>query len=171
MAKPSASAHRHIREWSKFFAGGRAVAETTVDKFLSRHKRRRYLKQSLDHLVARGFIKRRGGKFTPTESGLRFFRKKKGVRIKPPRWDGKWRLITFDVPGGYNIARDRLRALLKEFDFYPLQKSVWISPSYVSDEFWKDMFKYDLDQYCKIMLVDIIEGDRELKKYFKRIAG
>lgn len=180
MTKTSRDAQKHIREWSKFFCPASrdlaqrdrpAVAQAAVDEFLSRYKRRKHLKQSLTRLITRGFVKKRGGKLAPTADGIRFFRRHAGVHPGPSVWDGKWRLVTFDVPGNYNIARDRLRALLKEFDFYPLQKSVWVCPSHVSDEFWRLASKQKLDEYCKVMLVDIIEGDGELKKHFKPFVG
>ncbi|MCP6719966.1 MAG: hypothetical protein KJI72_01390 [Patescibacteria group bacterium] len=171
MAKTSRDTWKHIREWSGFFKDEKAVTEASVDKFLTHHKKRKHLKQSLDRLIKRGFIKERGGKLTPTDNGIRFFRKHTGARQNPKRWDGKWRLISFDVPGGYSIKRDQLRALLKEFNFYPLQKSVWVCPSYVADEFWKLVTGYDLDKYCKVMLVDIVEGDKELKNHFRRFIS
>ena len=169
MAKTSRDARKHIKEWSEFFKDNKAITETVVDGFLARHKKNKYLKQSLNRLIARGFVKERGGKFSPTESGVRFFRRHAaGGRKSSARWDGKWRLITFDVPGNYSKERDQLRALLKEFDFYLLQKSVWICPSYIADEFWRLVVGYKLDKYCKAMLVDIIEGDAELRKHFKK---
>jgi len=171
MAKTPRDASKYIKEWSKFFASGKAVAEAAVNEFLSSSNDRKHLKQSLARLIARGFIKERRGKFAPTENGIRFFRRHAGVHFKSSRWDGKWRLVTFDVPGNYNIARDRLRALLREFYFYPLQKSVWVCPSHVSDEFWRLASKHKLDEYCKVMLVDIIEGGGELRKHFKSFIG
>lgn len=171
MAKTSRDARKHIREWSEFFRDGKMIAGTIVDEFVARRKESKYLKQSLNRLIARGFVKERGGKFSPTDSGVRFFRRHAGGRRSPARWDGKWRLITFDVPGNYSRQRDQLRALLKEFDFYLLQKSVWICPSYIADEFWRLVVDCDLDKYCKAMLVDIIEGDAELRKHFKQLTG
>lgn len=43
-------------------------------------------------------------------------------------WDGKWRLVLFDVPTGQNSHRDRLRRFLREKAFGYLQNSVWITP-------------------------------------------
>lgn len=56
---------------------------------------------------------------------------------------------------------------MREFDFYPLHKSVWIRPNYLFDDFWRLLFEYDLHEYVKIMLVEVIEGDQEFKRYFK----
>jgi phenylacetic acid degradation operon negative regulatory protein len=49
-------------------------------------------------------------------------------------WDGKWRLVVFDVPENRSATRARLRRALRERWFGCLQKSVWISPDPLDDE-------------------------------------
>jgi len=49
-------------------------------------------------------------------------------------WDGKWRLVMFDVPERRSATRTRLRRALRERWFGCLQKSVWISPDPLDDE-------------------------------------
>lgn len=44
------------------------------------------------------------------------------------RWDGRWRLVLFDVPREHNTRRARLRRYLRSKAFGCLQGSVWISP-------------------------------------------
>jgi len=167
MAKTSRDAARHIRELSRLFADTSAIGGAVMEDMLRRHQRRRYLKQSLRRLIERGFLRKRDGQFVPTIAGKRFFRRFTTKQKQKERWDGKWRIVSFDVPGGYNRKRNQLRALLHEFGFQPLQKSVWISPNYVADEFWKLIVKEELEKYCRCMLVEIMEGDQELKKLFK----
>ena len=50
------------------------------------------------------------------------------------RWDGKWRMIVFDLPEKRNASRVRLRRVLKERGFGYLQQSVWISPDPLDDD-------------------------------------
>ncbi|MBI2593531.1 hypothetical protein HYW44_02730 [Candidatus Daviesbacteria bacterium] len=40
-------------------------------------------------------------------------------------WDGKWRIIIFDIPEKQRKIRRILRGKLKEWGFKPWQKSVW----------------------------------------------
>lgn len=47
---------------------------------------------------------------------------------KPPEWDGKWYIVSFDIPESYKRKRDAFREKLKKLDFGRLQNSVWISP-------------------------------------------
>lgn len=49
-------------------------------------------------------------------------------------WDGRWRLVLFDVPVGQNARRERLRRYLRERAFGCLQNSVWITPDPVHGE-------------------------------------
>jgi phenylacetic acid degradation operon negative regulatory protein len=43
-------------------------------------------------------------------------------------WDGRWRLVLFDLPNAQSKLRDRLRTQLRRLRFGWLQNSVWISP-------------------------------------------
>lgn len=54
------------------------------------------------------------------------------------RWDGRWRLVVFDVPESQPGARLRLRRLLRAHWFGCLQKSLWITPCPV-DELVKNL--------------------------------
>jgi len=43
-------------------------------------------------------------------------------------WDGKWRLVLFDVPESQAAVRVRLRRKLRQLRFGWMQNSVWLSP-------------------------------------------
>ena len=47
---------------------------------------------------------------------------------KPKRWDGIWRIVTFDIPEKKKLARNALRDKLKELGFCQLHKSVFVYP-------------------------------------------
>ena len=47
---------------------------------------------------------------------------------KPDKWDGKWRIVIFDIPEKKKKAREVLRAKLKDLGFKELQKSVFVLP-------------------------------------------
>ncbi|MFH0806508.1 MAG: hypothetical protein V1885_02175 [Candidatus Brennerbacteria bacterium] len=168
MGKTSVDARRHIREWSAFFSDLRGASAAAVEEFIREHQKQKYLRQSLQRLVARGFVRKHGNVFSATLLGFRLFHRS-SVRAKETetRWDGKWRLISFDVPVHENAARNRLRAFLKEFNFFQLHKSVWVCPNALADAFWKLVVEYELDKYCKVMVVEILEGDADLKRHFK----
>lgn len=43
-------------------------------------------------------------------------------------WDGRWRIVLFDVPMAQNTHRERLRRYLRDKGYGCLQNSVWITP-------------------------------------------
>jgi phenylacetic acid degradation operon negative regulatory protein len=50
------------------------------------------------------------------------------------QWDGRWRLVLFDVPTARNTQRTRLRRYLRAKLFGYLQNSVWITPDPLEEE-------------------------------------
>lgn len=51
------------------------------------------------------------------------------IKIKKgdEKWDGKWRLVAWDIPEKRRQARDLLRFKLKQLGFTKWQKSIWAS--------------------------------------------
>lgn len=49
------------------------------------------------------------------------------IKFDDQKWDGKWRLVIFDIPEKRRAVRDLLRSKLKQWDFIHLQQSVWAS--------------------------------------------
>ncbi|MDI6820679.1 MAG: hypothetical protein QMD65_00675 [Patescibacteria group bacterium] len=172
MAKTSIDARQHIKEWGLFFAGAKTVTETLINEFLKNRQKNKYLRQSLNRFIKNSLITKQDGKFLVTKKGIMFFDrlviKDEFKNIKS--WDGKWRLVTFDVPVNFDKKRYILRSLLKDLGFYQLQKSVWIYPDYLAEKFWKLLVDLEINQYCKIMLVEFLENDEDIKRHFKRFT-
>lgn len=53
---------------------------------------------------------------------------------KAKKWDGKWRLIVFDIEELKRAKREAFRGILKNLGIKPLQQSVWIYPYECRDE-------------------------------------
>lgn len=49
------------------------------------------------------------------------------IKLDDQTWDGKWRLVIFDIPEKRRAVRDLFRSKLKQWDFIHLQQSVWAS--------------------------------------------
>lgn len=86
---------------------------------------------------------------------------------KTKRWDRKWHLVTFDIPHGYKKARDAFRTKLKNLEFYPLQKSVYLTPYPCEDELEFLTSVFDIRKYVLILHVNHFEGEEKLKHHFK----
>lgn len=75
-------------------------------------------------------------------------------------WDRKWRLVIFDIQEIDRLSRDRLRGKLKELGFGMLQKSVFITPHDVLEDFSEFIHSLNLDEYVYMLEVSkIIAGN------------
>ena len=86
---------------------------------------------------------------------------------RPKKWDKKWRVIIFDIPASSNTIRNVFRRKLKEFGFYPLQKSIWVYPFECTEEIalLRDFLRADKKQ-IQVLEVSKMEDDRFLRKIF-----
>ena len=85
---------------------------------------------------------------------------------KPKRWDGKWRVLIFDITEKRRRTRVQLRLTLQSFGFIRLQDSVWVYP-YPCEEL-VTLLKADLKiGYALLyLIVEEMEGDKHLRKIF-----
>ena len=91
-----------------------------------------------------------------------------GISIaKPKKWDGKWRIVIFDIPEDYSSARNALRLKLKSLGFYQLQKSVFVFPYPAEDEALFIAALFGVEQYVDILTAESILYEKELRKVFK----
>jgi len=86
---------------------------------------------------------------------------------RPKKWDGKYRIIIFDIHEYRRPTRDKLRKVLEGIGFVKLQNSVWVYP-YDCREFvilLKASFKIGKD----ILYIEAlsIENDSWIKKHFQ----
>jgi DNA-binding transcriptional regulator PaaX len=87
---------------------------------------------------------------------------------KPKKWDGKWRILIFDISQMKKIYRELLRGKLKELRFYPLQKSVWIHPFDCRDEIEVLRHFFGLSQReMRLIIAEDIGPDNHLRKFFE----
>jgi CRISPR-associated endonuclease Cas2 len=82
------------------------------------------------------------------------------------KWDGKWRLIIFDIPEWAKPQRNQLRGLLKKNNFCRLQDSVYANPYPLNREAVKYLEETGLSEYIRIIKVEEMDNDRDLKKKF-----
>ena len=82
------------------------------------------------------------------------------------KWDGRWRIVTFDIPERRRSIRARLREMMKSIGFVRLQESVWVYP-YDCEEFIT-LLKAELKIGRSVLYViaDSIEQDKVLRSHF-----
>ena len=89
------------------------------------------------------------------------------IKIKKPvQWDKLWRLVVFDIPEKKGQGRKALAAKLKELNFYPMQKSVFIHPYECKDEIDFITELFELAPYVRFLRVKDIDIELDLKEWF-----
>lgn len=86
--------------------------------------------------------------------------------LKPKKWDKKWRMVIFDIPNKFNMARLALRNKIKELGFYKLQKSVWIYPYPCEDEILFVANFFNVESFIEILTVESLLREDKIKKIF-----
>lgn len=86
---------------------------------------------------------------------------------KDKKWDGLWRMITFDIPEEKAYFRQRLAGALRLIGMYNLEKSIYIYPYECKETIFKIVEAFEVRKYVRFMFVQEIERDMEAKKFFK----
>ena len=87
---------------------------------------------------------------------------------KPKSWDGKWRIVIFDIPEEDRVFRDILRDHLKELGFYRLQNSVFISPHPFEEPILKLVSLYSAGPFVRVITAVKIDNEFKIKRHFFR---
>lgn len=107
-----------------------------------REWRRRHVQQAMKRLRDRRLVRyEERGKETYlmiTEHGKQRLRTFEFEQIRlpdrPRRWDGKWRIVAFDIPERKRRERKIFRDKLDQLGFLALQRSVYVYPYPCGDE-------------------------------------
>ncbi len=127
-------------------------------------------KRSIDQLIVRGYIHRDVKNMlhlTQSGEGL-LARLSAGTSVyKPPeKWDGRWRIVIFDIQESRKTSRDKLRLMLETIGFLKLQASVWIYPHDCEDIINLIKTDFALGKEVLYIVAEDIEGDFVARRYF-----
>lgn len=88
------------------------------------------------------------------------------MSLNQNKWDGKWRIVAYDIPKGKKNQAEAFRNLLKKMSFYQLQKSVWLTPYSCNQEidFLKNL--YSLNEEVIMLTTHGLEGEQSYRDYF-----
>ena len=134
---------------------------------------RQSVKRAIIRLIKKGYIRKEGGRYALTRDGtLRLEMLKESAQIqllfhtRPPEWDGKWRIVIFDIKESLRHVRDELRSLLTQTGFTMLQGSVWVYPFRCDEVVALLKFHLRLGYDLVYVVADAIEGDEYLREYY-----
>lgn len=82
------------------------------------------------------------------------------------KWDGKWRIVMFDIPESKKRVRNAISFKIKDIGMYPIQKSVFVFPHPCKDEI--DFVGEIFGVRKNIVYVEAthIEGAEKMKRHF-----
>ena len=156
--------------------GGVAGTLHVVEKLFEGKRVRRYdeekIKRSLEYLKSRKLIdiQKQYQKEVFSLTKLGYFRVRKllksfGIR-NPKKWDGKWRMVLFDVPERKKNERDVFRQQLKNLGLANVQQSVWVHPFECRAQVYYLAGNLFIKPYVRYAVVEKITGDEDLRKRF-----
>ena len=90
---------------------------------------------------------------------------------KKEKWDGKWRMIAFDIPEECKKGRNALRYRLKSGGFYELQESIFLYPYDCEKETRAFVGLFKLEKYVRFALLEFIDNENDIKKALRFKMG
>jgi hypothetical protein len=88
---------------------------------------------------------------------------------KDKAWDGCWWFVLADIPTeDYKYQADQFRKKVKELNFFPLQRTVWVYPFDPRDEIGYISSHYGIDRFVTTLKASEVDSDdlRKLKSHF-----
>lgn len=135
----------------------------------------RRINQGIDRLEASGLVtvtgERGNRRVEITEKGRKVMEQIEfeNYQIREPAfWDGKWRVLMFDIAERRRRTRNQLRRLLQGAGFVRIQDSVWVYP-YPCDEFIslvRSHLKSGVGE-MRLFVAEALESDKGLRGHFR----
>ncbi len=87
---------------------------------------------------------------------------------KPKEWDGKWRILIYDIPKIQKGASNAFRTKIRQLGLFPLQKSVWVSPyeCLPEIEFLAVVFNINFEKCISYFRTAEIPKTAQIKEFF-----
>ena len=125
--------------------------------------------RSRDRLIEDNLLKYENGFITLTEKGqtkLDLLEMKDWKINKSRKWDGRWRMLVFDVPERKRGIRTKIRGTLSSIGFVRLQDSVWIYPYDCEDLVSLLKADFRVGKELLYIIADSLENDKNFRKLF-----
>lgn len=83
-----------------------------------------------------------------------------------PRADGRWYLVTFDLPESHKVARNQLILTLKRHGFVSYTKGVWALPYNPTELIVALRKQLGIKRQLKLIVATQVDGAAELRRKF-----
>lgn len=88
------------------------------------------------------------------------------LSLKRKFWDGKWRLVIYDISRIKKSSRESFRRILKRMNFLQLQESVYLTPYKCNQEIDYMREYFNLGEEVIFMEVSKLENETLYREYF-----
>ncbi len=85
-----------------------------------------------------------------------------GNKFDEQKWDGKWRVVIFDIPEEKRRIRDLFRRKLKHWGFKIWQQSVWVTKNNVTNKLRQSVKELGIERWVAVLESDNISEDNNL---------
>ncbi|MEK7509342.1 MAG: hypothetical protein AAB605_01365 [Patescibacteria group bacterium] len=133
-------------------------------------RQREVIGRSCERMIRSGLLVRVDSKLRLTKRGeaaLRQLEAREYSRRTWPRWDGRWRILMFDVPEYRRGVRVQIRHTLQQIGFVRFQDSVWVFPYDCEDLITLLKADFHIGKDVVYLVADTLEGDNALRKHFR----
>jgi DNA-binding PadR family transcriptional regulator len=113
------------------------------------------IRQSIRRLHKQGFIEKNNSNYILTSKGkelAKYIKSRK--KNQQQKWDGKYRVVIFDIPENKRKIRNWLREELYLLDYRKLQESVFISKYALPEDLIKEIKQMKISSCVNYLLVD-----------------
>jgi len=83
--------------------------------------------------------------------------------------DGKWRMLSWDIPEKYSVKRQRICRSIRRIGFRQVQKSLWACPFVQADEVELIIKELGLEKYVAYLVVEKTDIEEYLRRLFKDV--
>ena len=88
------------------------------------------------------------------------------MALDESNWDGKWRLIIYDVAKAKRANSEMFRTMLTKLRFLKLQRSVYLTPFKCEDEIEYLRLLFEIGNEVQILKVGSLENEAAYRRYF-----
>jgi DNA-binding transcriptional regulator PaaX len=143
---------------------GATRSENSFYTALARLKRRRMIVRTANH----NYELTSSGEYASLKAYVRKeFTEAERKLSRVSVWDGKWRIVLFDIPEGKRPIRDYLRGVLKRQGFQEFQRSMWVFPYRLPAFISKVLADPQMRKYTRAITTYDIDYDEDLRRRFK----
>lgn len=88
------------------------------------------------------------------------------ISLKGGKWDGRWRIVIYDINKLKRTKQESFRRILRQMNFWPLQKSVYLTPYSCQEEIEYLREYFGLGEEVLLLEISKLENEQLYKEYF-----